>query len=154
MKGRQPIGGGDSWELRVRASDFRSEDHEMPLHILEPLERPPGHRARERGAVSGEEAEQASRALLPPVLLFHARDSPRGRMDSSTFIRVFNSSYWIKCVENVSLLTLTDFRTQDRLTRRNQRKKETGLLDASGGHTSLGCGNLITLTLCRLRFVS
>lgn len=65
MKGRQPIGGGDSWELRVRPSDIGSEDHEMPLHILEPLDRPPGHRARGRGAVSGEEAEQASRALRP-----------------------------------------------------------------------------------------
>lgn len=75
-------------------------------------------------------------------------------MDPSAFIPVSNSSYWIKCVVNVSLLTLTDFRTQDRQARRNQQKKETGLPDASGGHTSLGRGNLITFMLCRLRFVS
>lgn len=53
MKGRQRIGGGDSWELRVRTSDFGSEDHEMPLHILELQS---GHRARGCAAAGSGEA--------------------------------------------------------------------------------------------------
>lgn len=73
---------------------------------------------------------------------FQAPDSRRGRMDPPTFI----PSYWTKCAENASLLTLADFRTRDRQTSGPQQKKEPGLPDASGGHTSLGG--------CRLRFVS
>lgn len=79
MKGRQPVGGGDSWELRVRASDTGSEDHEMPLHILEPLDQPPGHRVRGRERLVGKKrSKQAMRSLLPPgPALPRSRFSPR-----------------------------------------------------------------------------
>lgn len=75
MKGRQPVGGGDSWELRVRASDIGSEDHEMPLHILEPLDQPPGHRVRGWERLV---SKQAMHSLLPPGPAFpRSRFSPR-----------------------------------------------------------------------------
>lgn len=92
----------------------------------------------------------------------HAEPASAAPMPSCTFSRlaaverVPQLSSQLQLLDQVYRMSGSspaDFRTQDRQTSRPQQKKEPGLSDAPGSHTSLGSCHLISRTLYSLRFV-